>query len=111
MSELIIKTAWMYGLAIIVALGIAAVIKVIVMVLSAFEPKPATAAKPAAAAPEAPALDVEADHVAAIAAAVYALIGAHRIVHIEKERRHGEWAVEGRIAHHTSHTVSHHPRH
>jgi hypothetical protein len=111
MTELIIKTAWMYGLAIVVALGIAALIKAIVVVLSALEPKPAAAAKPAAATAGAAATDVEADHIAAIAAAVYSLIGAHRIVHIERERRHGEWAVEGRIAHHASHTVAHHPKH
>lgn len=107
MTELIVKTAWMYGLAIVVAMGIAVVIKLIVVMLNAFERKPAAAPLPVAA----PAFDAEADHIAAIAAAVYAMIGAHRILHIERQRRHGEWAVEGRIAHHASHTVSHHPKH
>ena len=57
----------------------------------------------------APAFDLLADHVAAISAAVYSVIGAHRIVRIE-EQRHGEWVVEGRLAHHTSHAVSHHSK-
>ena len=109
MTELIVKTAWMYGLAIVVAMGIAVVIKLIVVMLNAFERKPAAAPAPLPVA--APAFDAEADHITAIAAAVYAMIGAHRILHIERQRRHGEWAVEGRIAHHASHTVSHHPKH
>jgi hypothetical protein len=108
MSDVIVKALWIYGLAIVVSMAVAVVIKVIVVVLNAFERKSDASAKPAPAA--APAFDLLADHVAAISAAVYSVIGTHRIVHIE-EQRHAEWVVEGRLAHHTSHAVSHHPKH
>jgi hypothetical protein len=108
MSDVIMKALWIYGLAIVVSMAVAVVIKVIVVVLNAFERKPEAAPK-AAPAP-APAFDLMADHIAAISAAVYAVIGAHRIIHIE-EQRHAEWVVEGRLAHHASHAVSHHPKH
>jgi hypothetical protein len=51
------------------------------------------------------AVDLEADdHVAAIAAAVYAtLTSAHRIVRIEPTHSGDGWAAGGRLAHHGSH--------
>jgi hypothetical protein len=49
------------------------------------------------------------EHVAAIAAAVYSVLGPHRIVHIE-ERLHGGWAAAGRQSHHESHKLPHHPK-
>lgn len=109
MYDAIVKALWIYGIAVVVSMAVAVVIKIIVVVLNAFEPKPAAAAKPAPA-PAPPAFDLLADHVAAISAAVYSAIGAHRIVHIEEHRDPG-WVVEGRLAHHTSHAVSHHPKH
>ena len=109
LGDVIVKTLWMAGLAVVVSMSIAVVIKLIVVVQDAFHPKPETAPKPAATAAPAPAFDLLADHVAAISAAVYSVIGAHRIVRIE-EQRHGEWVVEGRLAHHTSHAVSHHSK-
>jgi hypothetical protein len=108
MSDVIIKTLWIYGLAIVISLTVAVVIKLIVVTLSAFERKPEPALKPALTS-AAPAFDLLGDHVAAISAAVYSVIGAHRIVHIE-EHRHPEWVVEGRLAHHASHAVQHHPK-
>jgi hypothetical protein len=107
MSDVIVKTLWIYGLAVVVSLAVAVVIKVIVVVLGAFERKPEAAPAPSPAA--APAFDLLADHIAAISAAVYSAIGAHRIIHIEEHRR-PEWVVEGRMAHHASHAVSHHPK-
>ena len=106
MSDVIMKALWIYGLAIVVSMAVAVIIKVIVVVLNAFERKPEAAPKPAPA----PAFDLMADHIAAISAAVYAVIGAHRIIHIE-EQRHAEWVVEGRLAHHASHAVPHHSQH
>ncbi len=47
------------------------------------------------------------DHVAAIAAAVAAVMGAHRIVHIEPAHHGGGWLAEGRSAQHGSHNVGH----
>ena len=112
MSAVIIKALWIYGLAIIVSLAVAVVIKVIVVALNLLERKPAAPAQPAqpAAVPPA-AFAVEADHLAVIAAAVHAMSGAHRIVHIEAAPRHSGWAAEGRLVHHASHTPPHHPKH
>jgi hypothetical protein len=109
MHDVIVKALWIYGLAIVVSMAVAVIIKLIVVILNAVERKPEAAPKPVAAAAE-PAFDVLADHVAAISAAVYSIIGAHRIIHIEDQRR-AEWVVEGRMAHHASHAVSHHPKH
>ena len=112
MSAIVVTTLWMYGLAIVVSLGVAVVIKLIVVVLGALERRPAEA--PAAAAPR-PAVAsaddaVPAEHVAAIAAAIHALIGEHRIVHILDGHKHDGWVAEGRVAHHRSHSLDHHPR-
>ena len=108
MSEVIIKTLWIYGLAIIVSLAVAVVIKVIVVALNMLERKPAEPAQPIAV-PPAP-FAVEADHIAVIAAAVHAMTGAHRIVHIETGPHQSGWAAGGRQAHHSSHTLPHHPK-
>jgi len=109
MSDVVVKALWIYGLAIVVSMAVAVVIKLIVVILNALERKPAATPKPVVAAAE-PAFDVLGDHIAAISAAVHSMIGAHRIVHIE-EHRHAEWAVEGRMAHHASHAVPHRPAH
>jgi hypothetical protein len=112
MSEVIVKTLFVYGLAIIVSLAVAVVIKVIVVALNLLERKPAAPAQPAqpAAVPPA-AFAVEADHLAVIAAAVHAMSGAQRIVHIEATPHHSGWAAEGRLVHHASHAPPHHPKH
>lgn len=109
MSEVIIKTLFIYGLAIIVSLAVAVVIKVIVVALNMLERKPAEPAQPIAV-PPAP-FAAEADHIAVIAAAVHAMTGANRIVHIEAAPHHSGWAAEGRLAHHVSHALPHHPKH
>jgi hypothetical protein len=102
MSAVVIKALWIYGLAAVVSMVIAGVIKVIVVLLGKLErqaaPRPAAAVAPRAAG-------VPAEHVAAIGAAVYALVGAHRIVHIEGTRSSGRWGAEGRSVHHHSHAV------
>lgn len=108
MSEVIIRTLWIYGLTIVVSLAVAVVIKVIVVALNRLERKPLVPAQPLAV-PPAP-LSVEADHIAVIAAAVHAITGAHRIVHIEAAPHQSGWAAEGRQAHHASHTLPHHPK-
>jgi hypothetical protein len=50
-----------------------------------------------------PAVDAAAAHVAAVAAAVYAVLGAHRLVHIGEAARGPAWTATGRLAHHASH--------
>jgi hypothetical protein len=67
------------------------------------------AGAPAARAPVlAPAQPVQlappAEDIAVIAAAVYAMLGAHRIVHLEAIGPDRIWAAEGRWRQQTSHT-------
>lgn len=109
MSEVIIRTLWIYGLTIVVSLAVAVIIKAIVVTLNMLERKPAAPAQPVAVAPLVP-LAVEADHIAAIAAAVYAMASTHRIVHIEATPHQSGWAAGGRQAHHASHSLHHHPK-
>jgi hypothetical protein len=109
MADIWSKTLWIYGLAIVVSLLIAVVIKIIVLVLGRADRKPANATA-VAAAPPVPAFGVPADHLVVIAAAAYAMLGGHRIVHIEETRHRAGWLAEGRQAHHASHGVEHHPK-
>ena len=50
------------------------------------------------------------DHIAAISAAI-AVIGAHRIAHVEPAHHGGGWRAEGRVAQHSSHDVGHRGSH
>ena len=54
--------------------------------------------------------DETAAHVAAVAAAVYAVIGSHRLVRIGEPGRSPIWSSLGRTQHQTSHTprLDHH---
>lgn len=110
MADVWLKTFWIYGLAVIVSLAIALVIKFIVVALDRFERAPAPEARPLAP-PPAPMAGPPPEHVAVIAAAVCALLGCRRIVHIEETRQRAGWLAEGRQAHHTSHGIEHHPKH
>mgnify|MGYP000854586908 CR=1 FL=1 len=75
--------------------------------LVARAPAPAPAAKKAAppAPPPAPVADQEIpiEDVVAITAAIAAMLGEHRILHIEPQQRSGEWSTAGRLEHHHSH--------
>ncbi|HNC51073.1 MAG TPA: hypothetical protein PLO14_02360 [Accumulibacter sp.] len=55
--------------------------------------------------PPAPIADQEIpiEDVVAIAAAIAAMVGEHRILHIEPQQRSGEWSTAGRLEHHHSH--------
>ena len=64
-----------------------------------------------AAAPAAPEGETTAEHVAAITAAIYAMMGGHRIVRIEAAAETQSWASHGRWQIHTSHDVHHHHSH
>ena len=55
----------------------------------------------------APAPRDDAAVVAAISAAVYTVIGAHRIVYLAETRRGSSWTTEMRAQHHTSHAPHH----
>jgi hypothetical protein len=73
-----------------------------------------TKAKAAAPTPVsisvAPARDETAAQVAAVAAAVYAVLGAHRLVHIGEAARSPTWTSTGRTIHQTSHAPRRTPR-
>jgi hypothetical protein len=108
MSDIWSKTLWIYALAVVVAMVIAVVIKAIVLVLGRLERESAPRRTPS---PAVPAFDLAADHVVAISAAIHAMLGAHRVVHIEPSRRQAGWRAQGRHAHHASHGQEHHPKH
>ena len=96
-----------YGIVIVISMLVALVIRGIVIVLSrqaereaAKAPaKPTPVARPAAVAVG----GVPPEHLAVIAAAVAAMMGAHRIVRIETPDRGFGWTAEARTVHHTSH--------
>ena len=110
MAEIWSKTLVIYGLAIVVSLLIAVVIRLIVAVLGRGERRTATAAQPVVVA-AAPAPVIPPEHLVVIAAAASAMCGEQRVVHIEESRRRPGWAADGRQAHHASHGVEHHPKH
>jgi Na+-transporting methylmalonyl-CoA/oxaloacetate decarboxylase gamma subunit len=93
-----------YGIVIVISMLVAVVIRGIVWALSrqarqeaAKAPaKPAPAVQPALAG-------IPQEHLAVITAAVAAMMGAHRIVHIETASRGFGWTAEARTVHHTSH--------
>jgi Na+-transporting methylmalonyl-CoA/oxaloacetate decarboxylase gamma subunit len=91
-----------YGIVIVVSMLVAVVIRGIVWMLSrqAKQEEAKAPAKPAAP----PILaGVPQEHLAVITAAVAAMMGAHRIVHIETAGRGFGWTAEARTVHHTSH--------
>jgi hypothetical protein len=94
-----------YALMAAVAVAAAFLIRGIVMVLEAIQKKgqPAPAAVQVAVAEAPPPIDSTAHHVAAIAAAVFAAVGAHRLVYIGEVGRTPAWSTTGRVIHHTSH--------
>ena len=102
MNELVLLSLGIYGIAIVISLLVAALIKGIVVALPMLErrhPEPALrAATPAAAVPP--------EHIAAIAAALTVGMGERHIVHIEDRRAGTVWSAEGRMIHQTSHAPS-----
>ena len=104
--DIMMQSFAIYGLAIVISFIVAVVIKGIVATLTRKEAvaKPAAAAAPASAAVDQRHLDI-----AAISAAVYAVLGAHRIVRVEDARRQRVWGLEGRMIHQTSHQVQTRP--
>ena len=93
-----------YSLAILLSLLIAVLSKGI-LALSGWLHRHPDEAVGTAAAPVEP---TGQDDIAVIAAAVYAMTGAQRIVHIEDVSRGRTWTASGRAAHYASH---HLPRH
>ena len=94
-----------YGIVIVVSMLVAVVIRGIVWALSRSPTQTATKApaKPAPALQPAVA-GVPQEHLAVITATIAAMLGAHRIIHIETPGRSYSWTAEARSVHHTSHT-------
>lgn len=94
-----------YGIVIVISMLVALVIRGIVWMLSRqaaqaeakAPPKPVPAALPPVIA------GIPQEHLAVIAAAVAAMMGAHRIVRIDAPGRGYSWTAEARTVHHTSH--------
>ena len=99
----IVESLAMYGLAIVIAFATAVVIRGIVLVTGRVGSAEASADAPASAPVARPVAGVPPEHIAAIAAAAYAVLGAHRIVHIDDVGRGQAWTAEGRMMHQTSH--------
>jgi hypothetical protein len=106
MGGSILLTVQVYLLAIVISFLVALLIRGVVSLLSSIKKKPAVPEAPIAQTP----VDFLKTDIPAIAAAVYAVLGAHRIVHIESRGHGAGWAAEGRLAHHTSHNIARQPR-
>jgi Na+-transporting methylmalonyl-CoA/oxaloacetate decarboxylase gamma subunit len=91
-----------YGIVIVVSMLVAAIIRGIVWVLSRQAKQEAVKA-PARPAAQPALAGVPQEHLAVITAAVAAMMGAHRIVHIATPDRGYSWTAEARTVHHTSH--------
>jgi len=104
MGSIIGLSLAIYGLVIVISLLVALLIKGIVIAFEHFA-RHKESAMPA----KAPAMQAagESPPIAAITAAVYAVIGPHRIVHIRHAGRERGWTAEGRSLHHTSHNIRH----
>ena len=92
-----------YALAILISLLVAVLIKGVVAVAEWLRrlSEPAVQSPPAAAP----------DDIAVIAAAVYAMLGAQRIVHIEDVHRGQVWTASARASQYASRKPSRRPRH
>ena len=105
-TEPVFLSISVFGLAIAISLLVAVVIRGIVVLVSR---RSATEAAPQPKTPAAPE-GIQAAEVAAISAALYAVIGTHRIVRVARADRDHGWTREGRAAHHSSHNVPVHHR-
>ncbi len=106
MTDPILLSITIYGMAIVISFLVAALIWGIVVALPLLRRREAVQQKPSAE----PAAAVPPEHVAAIAAAVAAIVGPRHIIHIEDRGRAAAWTAEGRIMHQTSHAVTRTPK-
>ncbi len=103
MSDLVLLSIKIYGMAIVISFAVAVLIKGIVVALPLLRRRDV----PQTQHPIATAAVVPPEHIAAIAATVAAVIGPSHIIHIEDRGRAAAWAAEGRMIHQTSHAVPH----
>lgn len=109
-SSAVGMSAFAFGLMTVIALLCAVLIRVIVAGLARAQSARAAAAPTPVSVSVTEARDETAAHVAAVAAAVYAVVGAHRLVRIGEPGRSPIWSTLGRTQHQTSHTprLDHH---
>ena len=111
-SESISQAFFGYGLTIVVAILTAGMIWLVVRILDHLHHRREAAAEAVkevspvqvSVAPEQPQVDETAHHVAAVAAAVYTVLGAHRLVYVGDAARTQSWSATGRTIHHFSHS-------
>jgi hypothetical protein len=112
-SEVTLLGLFAYGLMTVIALLTAVLVRGMVTVLGSMHKKPAIAAPATpmtiAMEPEASEEEERARHVAAVAAAVYAVLGAHRLVYIGEVGRAPSWSTTGRTIQHISHSPKRSP--
>ena len=105
LGSVIRMAGFAFGMMAVIALLCAVLIRAIVVILERVQGARARAAAPTPVSVSVTeARDETAAHVAAVAAAVYAVIGAHRLVRIGEAPRSPLWSTLGRSRHQTSHT-------
>jgi hypothetical protein len=106
LSELLLLTLYIYLFAIAISFGVALLIRIVSRIFSASEgADQSTDRQPQQHSDDDRAPDEEIP-VAAISAALFALIGPHRVIHIEHSPHEPQWSAEGRVSHHLSHELS-----
>lgn len=100
MNQSILFSLQVYGIAIVVAMLVAVLIKLMVAVTGRLER--GAAAKTVPQGEVCPVFfGIVDEDVAALSAAIFAVIGPHHILHISPTNR--AWSSQGRAAQHTSH--------
>jgi hypothetical protein len=107
MSAVLLKTLWVIGITVAVSLLVALMVRMLVAITARLERAAGSVLPEARVCPVD--LGIPDEDVAAVFAAVYAVIGPHRVVHIGPGGYGRSWITEGRVAHHASHTP-HAPR-
>lgn len=114
-SEVVTLSGFAYLMTVVVALLAALMIRGIVLALEGAKrtrQKRVAQATPVQVAitPEEAQQEDKAAHVAVITAAIYAVIGAHRLIYIGEARPSYGWATTGRALHQTSHSPKRAPQ-
>jgi hypothetical protein len=101
LSSTIFLSFEIYAFAIVISMLVAVMIRVIVVACAMNQTAPKQQPGPVRTA----LAETEEVPIAAIAAAVYAVVGPHRIVHIKRSSQGHDWKTEGRSTHHLSHNI------
>ncbi|MBV5297118.1 MAG: hypothetical protein JZU64_02995 [Rhodoferax sp.] len=107
-GQAIVTAFQIYGISIIIAMLVAVLIKVMVTVTGKIEQS-----RVAVEVPQGEVcpvlLGIPDEDVAALSAAIFTVMGPHRILHISERNR--AWASQGRAAQHSSHAGHPRPQH